>query len=121
MPPPQMMGIYPPDSVQVCLPSPLASVPIRLPRHAPLTAIQEASHSLALDPLAPGVADILASDIEHKLHLIIQEARKFMVHGKRGTLMPEDVEYAMEALNVEVCPVVSAWMRRREASLSVII
>lgn len=25
-----------------------------------------------------------------------------MVHGKRSTLMPEDVEYAMEALNVEV-------------------
>ncbi len=27
-----------------------------------------------------------------------------MVHAKRGTLLPEDVEYAMEALNVEVCP-----------------
>jgi histone H3/H4 len=26
-----------------------------------------------------------------------------MVHGKRTTLMPEDVEQAMEALNVEVC------------------
>ena len=25
-----------------------------------------------------------------------------MVHGKRATLLPEDVEYAMEALNVEV-------------------
>lgn len=25
-----------------------------------------------------------------------------MVHGKRGTLLPEDVEYAMEALNLEV-------------------
>jgi hypothetical protein len=40
--------------------------------------------------------------VEYRLHLIIQEAKKFMVHGKRATLLPEDVEYAMEALNVEV-------------------
>jgi transcription initiation factor TFIID subunit 6 len=40
--------------------------------------------------------------VEYRLHLILQEAKKFMVHGKRQTLLPEDVEHAMEALNVEV-------------------
>lgn len=45
---------------------------------------------------------MLASDVEYRLHFLLQEAKKFMVHGKRSTLMPEDVEHAMEALNVEV-------------------
>ncbi|KAK6909003.1 hypothetical protein I203_103013 [Kwoniella mangroviensis CBS 8507] len=77
MPPPQTTGIYPSDS------------------------ISEVAQSLPLDPLGPGAADLLAGDVEYRLHLIIQEAKKFMAHGKRGTLMPEDVEYAMDALNVE--------------------
>lgn len=47
--------------------------------------------------------------MEYRLHLIIQEAKKFMVHGKRATLLPEDVEYAMEALNVEVGD--DAWLK----------
>jgi hypothetical protein len=34
--------------------------------------------------------------------LIAQEAKKFMVQGKRSTLLPEDIEQAMAALNVEV-------------------
>ncbi|CAD6567611.1 MAG: hypothetical protein TREMPRED_003748 [Tremellales sp. Tagirdzhanova-0007] len=77
MPPPRLMGIYPSDSVS------------------------EVAASLPIDLLAPGAADSLASDVEYRLHLILQEAKKFMVHAKRGTLLPEDVEYAMEALNVE--------------------
>ena len=63
---------------------------------------QEVAQSLPLDPLALGAAESLAGDIEYRIHLIVQEAKKFMVAGKRSTLSPEDVEYAMEALNVEV-------------------
>ncbi|WVQ79482.1 hypothetical protein IAT38_001581 [Cryptococcus sp. DSM 104549] len=77
MPAPQMMGIYPSES------------------------ITEVAQSLPLDPLGQGAASLLAGDVEYRLHLILQEAKKFMVHGKRSTLMPEDVEYALEALNVE--------------------
>ncbi|RSH93625.1 hypothetical protein EHS25_006271 [Saitozyma podzolica] len=77
MPAPQLMGIYPADS------------------------ITEVAHSLSIDPLGQGAADLLAGDVEYRLHLILQEAKKFMVHGKRQTLLPEDVEHAMEALNVE--------------------
>ncbi|KAL1407644.1 histone H4-like TAF Taf6, SAGA complex subunit [Vanrija albida] len=77
MPAPHMMGIYPPES------------------------IQEVAQSLPLDPLGPGAADLLAGDVEYRLHFLLQEAKKFMVHGRRSTLTPEDVEYAMEALNVE--------------------
>lgn len=63
---------------------------------------QEVAQSLPIDPLGPGAADLLAGDVEYRLHFLLQEAKKFMVHGKRTTLTPEDVEYAMEALNVEV-------------------
>ncbi|ODN79066.1 transcription initiation factor TFIID subunit 6 [Cryptococcus wingfieldii CBS 7118] len=77
MPAPQLMGIYPPDS------------------------ITDVAQSLPIDPLGPGAAALLAGDVEYRLHLILQEAKKFMVHAKRTVLMPEDVEYAMEALNVE--------------------
>ncbi|WWC73412.1 uncharacterized protein I206_107379 [Kwoniella pini CBS 10737] len=77
MPSPLTTGIYPSDS------------------------IIETAQSLPLDPLGQGAADLLAGDVEYRIHLIIQEAKKFMVNGKRGTLLPEDVEHAMDALNVE--------------------
>ena len=64
--------------------------------------IQDVAQSLAIDVLGSGAADLLAADVEYRLHLIVQEAKKFMVHGKRNTLLPEDVEHAMELLNVEV-------------------
>ena len=63
---------------------------------------QEVAQSLPLDTLSPGAAEALAGDVEYRIHLIIQEAKKFMIHGRRGTLLPEDIEHAMEALNVEV-------------------
>lgn len=68
----------------------------------PTDTIQEVAQSLSLEPLGPGAADLLAGDVEYRLHLILQEAKKFMIHGKRTTLRPDDVEHAMEALNVEV-------------------
>lgn len=68
----------------------------------PSESIQEVAQSLPLDALGPGAATLLAGDVEYRLHLILQEAKKFMVHAKRSTLMPEDVEHALEALNVEV-------------------
>jgi hypothetical protein len=49
----------------------------------------------------------LAADVEYRIHLIAQEAKKFMVQGKRSTLLPEDIEQAMAALNVEVSPLSS--------------
>jgi len=86
------MGIYPTESVNVRADDRLSA----------LTSSQEVHSSLPLDPLGPGAADLLAGDVEYRLHFLLQEAKKFMVHGKRSTLMPEDVEHAMEALNVEV-------------------
>lgn len=62
------------------------------------------AHSLPIDQLAPGAAEYLAGDVEYRLHLVLQEAKKFMVHSKRTTMLPQDVEHALEVLNVEVRP-----------------
>ncbi|EIW72312.1 hypothetical protein TREMEDRAFT_70674 [Tremella mesenterica DSM 1558] len=75
--PSNLSGIYPPDSVN------------------------DVAHGLPIDNLGQGAADLLASDVEYRLHLITQEAKKFMVHAKRTTLTSDDVEYAMEVLNLE--------------------
>ena len=77
MPAPVGIGIYSPDSVS------------------------EVAQSLPIDNLGVGAADLLAGDVEYRLNLILQEAKKFMIHGKRTTLQPQDIEYAMEVLNVE--------------------
>jgi transcription initiation factor TFIID subunit 6 len=60
------------------------------------------AESLSIDALGAGAAESLAGDVEYRIHLILQEAKKFMVHGRRRTLLPEDVTFAMDALNVEV-------------------
>lgn len=44
----------------------------------------------------------LAQDTEYRVREVIQEASKFMIHGKRTKLSVEDVNYALEARNVEV-------------------
>ncbi|ORY35025.1 hypothetical protein BCR39DRAFT_516221 [Naematelia encephala] len=67
----------------------------------PTESVQEVASSLPLDPLTPAALTSLAADIEYRLHLITQEAKKFMVHAKRGTLRSEDIDHALEALNVE--------------------
>lgn len=107
MPPPKVIGIYPPDSVTVspfrCLHQTFALRDVRFTSLSdPWLTIKDVAQSLAIDVLGTGAADLLAADVEYRIHLIVQEAKKFMVHGKRATLLPEDVEHAMEALNVEV-------------------
>ena len=97
MPPPKVVGIYPPDTVTVRV----YFTPIS-PMSGALLIPQDVAQSLAIDVLGPGVSDLLAADVEYRIHLIAQEAKKFMVQGKRSTLLPEDIEQAMAALNVEV-------------------
>jgi transcription initiation factor TFIID subunit 6 len=64
--------------------------------------MQDIAQSLAIDVLGSGVSDLLAADVEYRIHLIAQEAKKFMIQGNRTTLLPEDIEDAMAVLNVEV-------------------
>lgn len=86
-------------------------------------------HSIALSYLleTPLILDVWTVRINAS-----QEAQKFMRHSKRLTMLPTDINHALEALNVEVClrrrlvsssgtlprPEVEALRARTDASLS---
>ena len=63
---------------------------------------QDVAESLAIEKISDETCQAVAGDIEYRLNLIIQEAQKFMRHAKRTTLLPEDIDYALQALNVQV-------------------
>jgi histone H3/H4 len=64
--------------------------------------VNDVAESVGLQNLDPEVAQTLASDVEYRLHEIIQEAVKFMRHAKRTILSPADINNALRVLNVEV-------------------
>ena len=63
--------------------------------------VTDVAESIGIGGLNEEVAQILASDVEYRLHEVIQEASKFMRHAKRTILSPADINEALRALNVE--------------------
>lgn len=63
------------------MPRPIARVPA-----ASVVAVAETIGAPRLDDAA---ARALASDVEYRLRMILQDAMKIMRHGKRETLLPE--------------------------------
>ncbi|KAF8315128.1 TAF-domain-containing protein [Clavulina sp. PMI_390] len=51
--------------------------------------------------LSDAVASALASDIEYRLHQIIEEASRFTRHSKRTVMSTTDVDQALRTLNIE--------------------
>ncbi|KAH3667237.1 hypothetical protein OGAPHI_002886 [Ogataea philodendri] len=51
--------------------------------------------------LGEEVAKNLAMDVEYRIHEILEQALKFMRHGKRRTLTVQDIDRAMKILNLE--------------------
>ncbi|KAL0573323.1 histone H4-like TAF Taf6, SAGA complex subunit [Marasmius crinis-equi] len=43
----------------------------------------------------------LASDVEYRIHQVVEEASKFMRHGRRTTLTTSDIDLALRSLNIE--------------------
>ena len=42
--------------------------------------------------LSDPVASALASDVEYRIHQIVEEAARFMRHGRRTTMTTNDIE-----------------------------
>ncbi len=63
--------------------------------------IRDVAESLGIASLNDLVLDGLASDVEFRLAQVLEEALKFMRHGKRSTLTTNDIAQALRALNVE--------------------
>ncbi|KAF7376247.1 Transcription initiation factor TFIID complex 60 kDa subunit [Mycena sanguinolenta] len=77
------------------------------PRPVPQTgvfkadSIKDVAESLNLPNISDAVASALASDVEYRIHQVIQEAARFMRHGRRTIMTTTDIEQALRVLNIE--------------------
>ncbi|EKM79555.1 hypothetical protein AGABI1DRAFT_74664, partial [Agaricus bisporus var. burnettii JB137-S8] len=63
-------------------------------------AIKDAAESLGIN-ISDTVASVLASDVEYRIHQVVEEASRFMRHGRRTTLTSSDIDLALRTLNIE--------------------
>jgi hypothetical protein len=61
----------------------------------------DVAESVGIASLADNVVDELARDVDFRLAQVLEEAMKFMRHGKRTTLTTKDISNALKVLNVE--------------------
>ncbi|ELU17490.1 hypothetical protein CAPTEDRAFT_183030 [Capitella teleta] len=59
------------------------------------------AESIGIGNLPDGASDCLSSDATYRIKQIIQEAQKFMMHGKRRKLIPTDIDNALRLKNIE--------------------
>ncbi|KAF3045978.1 hypothetical protein E8E12_009698 [Didymella heteroderae] len=63
--------------------------------------VRDVAESVGIASLADNVVEELARDVDFRLAQVLEEALKFMRHGKRTTLSTQDVSNALKVLNVE--------------------
>ena len=64
-------------------------------------SIKVIAETVGIANLKDEVAEALASDVEYRLRDLVQEALKFMKHGRRETLSTDDVNFALRLRNSE--------------------
>ncbi|WBW75462.1 SAGA complex/transcription factor TFIID complex histone H4-like subunit Taf6 [Schizosaccharomyces osmophilus] len=64
-------------------------------------SIKDVAEMLGISSLGDEAASAIAMDLEYRIHQVIQEAMKFMVHSKRTVLSNADISSALRTLNVE--------------------
>jgi len=67
----------------------------------PVDSVIDAAQGCGIEALTPEVAGALASDVEYRIHEVIEESIRFMRHAKRTTLKPQDVDFALKAKNID--------------------
>ena len=63
--------------------------------------IKDVAESIGIANLSEDATRALTSDIEYRLAQVLEEALKFMRHGKRTNLTTQDISQALRALDVE--------------------
>ena len=63
--------------------------------------VRDVAESVGLASLPDNVVDELARDVDYRIAQVLEEALKFMRHGKRTTLTTHDVSHALRVLNVD--------------------
>ncbi|GBE83264.1 Transcription initiation factor TFIID subunit 6 [Sparassis crispa] len=64
-------------------------------------SIRDVAESLNITSFSDAVASSLASDVEYRVHQVLEEAARFMRHARRTTLTTSDVDHALRVLNIE--------------------
>ncbi|EMD40151.1 hypothetical protein CERSUDRAFT_112363 [Gelatoporia subvermispora B] len=64
-------------------------------------SIRDVAESLNITNLSDNVASALASDVEYRIHQVVEEAAKFMRHARRTTMTTADIDNALRVLNIE--------------------
>ena len=63
--------------------------------------VKDVAESVGISNLRPEVSNALCRDIEYRLSQVLEEAIKFMRHGKRTVLWSQDISQALKILDVE--------------------
>ncbi|KAK1018796.1 histone H4-like TAF Taf6, SAGA complex subunit, partial [Friedmanniomyces endolithicus] len=63
--------------------------------------VTDVAESIGIASLNRDVVEHLARDVEYRMSQVLNEALKFMRHGKRTTLTTQDVSQALRLLDVE--------------------
>ncbi|CCL99734.1 uncharacterized protein FIBRA_01756 [Fibroporia radiculosa] len=63
--------------------------------------VRDVSESLNIASLSDLVASALASDVEYRIHQVVEEAARFMRHARRTTMTTSDIDQALRVLNIE--------------------
>jgi transcription initiation factor TFIID subunit 6 len=63
--------------------------------------VRDVAESVGIASLAENVVDELALDVDFRLAQVVEEASKFMRHGKRTVMTTQDISSALKVLNVE--------------------
>ncbi|KAG1791827.1 TATA box binding protein associated factor-domain-containing protein [Suillus plorans] len=64
-------------------------------------SVRDVAESLGIANLSETVASSLASDVEYRIHQVIEEASRFMRHARRTTITTSDIDQALRVLNIE--------------------
>ncbi|KIK92430.1 hypothetical protein PAXRUDRAFT_34527 [Paxillus rubicundulus Ve08.2h10] len=64
-------------------------------------SIKDVAEFLGITSLPDAVASTLASDVEYRIHQVIEEASRYMVHARRTTITTADIDLALRTLNIE--------------------
>ncbi|KIP02781.1 hypothetical protein PHLGIDRAFT_95578 [Phlebiopsis gigantea 11061_1 CR5-6] len=64
-------------------------------------SIRDVAESLNIPNISDGIASALASDVEYRIHQVVEEAARFMRHARRTTMTTSDIDQALRVLNIE--------------------
>jgi len=64
-------------------------------------SVKAAAESMGINNLSEEAASLLAEDATYRIKQVLQEAVKFMSHGRRNRLSTADLDHSLKSLNVE--------------------